>query len=358
VKYQAEFFAEDNNRDRYPHGFAAQAHNEYLQLWSELGIIGLLLFIGILFFYYRNVYYYIHQASDKQKILIISLAGGVTAILIDAVFGFPLQLAASLALFWLSIGLTFSQINILKSDKKVKVKEEEANSQEAAARNLPLGLIAGKVILSFVIIAVMIALSLLLIRPFMARVHWYYGNQQIIKGNFNKAVEIYENGLKWNPWQGEIQFDIGNILSNKGINTPALEYYHKAEKYVDHHSLPHYIANLYLKRGEIGKAIPYLEKSIKYKQNKKSMLPLQLQLGNIFLKAKDYKKAEQHFNDAIENNPDSAEAYYGIAGAYLKQGKKEQGIESLEKVIELAPDSKLAGYAKTTLTKIKLEDSE
>jgi O-antigen ligase/Tfp pilus assembly protein PilF len=348
LKYQAEFFAEDNNRDRYPHGFAAQAHNEYLQLWSELGIIGLLLFIGILFFYYRNVYYYIHQASDKQKILIISLAGGVTAILIDAVFGFPLQLAASLALFWLSIGLTFSQINILKSDKKVKVKEEEANSQEAAARNLPLGLIAGKVILSFVIIAVMIALSLLLIRPFMARVHWYYGNQQIIKGNFNKAVEIYENGLKWNPWQGEIHFDIGNILSNKGINTPALEYYHKAEKYVDHHSLPHYIANLYLKRGEIGQAIPYLEKTIKYQSKKKDMVPLQLQLGNIYLKAKDYKKAEQHFDDAIENNPDSAEAYYGIAGAYINQDKREAAVEALQKVIELAPESKLAGYAVTT----------
>jgi O-antigen ligase/Tfp pilus assembly protein PilF len=354
LKYQAEFFAEDNNRDRYPHGFAAQAHNEYLQLWSELGIIGLLLFLGILFFYYRNVLYYIHLASDKQKILIISLAGGVTAILIDAIFGFPLQLSASLSLFWLSFGLTFAQIYILQSDKKAK--EEEINSQESTARNFSPGFIAVKVILSFIIIAGMIALSLFLIRPFMARVHWYYGNQQIIKGDFNEAVEIYEKGLKWYPWQGEMYYDIGNILSNKGINTPALEYYHKAEKYVDHHSLPHYIANLYLKRGEIGKAIPYLEKSIKYKQNKKSMLPLQLQLGNIFLKAKDYKKAEQHFNDAIENNPDSAEAYYGIAGAYLKQGKKEQGIESLEKVIELAPDSKLAGYAKTTLTKIKLEE--
>jgi O-antigen ligase len=353
LKYQADFFARNNNRDIYPHGFAAQAHNEYLQMWAELGIIGLLFFLGILFFYYRNVFYYIHKANDKQKALIISLAGGVTAILIDAIFGFPLQLTASLSLFCISIGLTFAQIYILKSDKKVKA--EEASGQDPTSRNLSPGFIAVKVILFFLVIAGMIALNILLIRPFMARVHWYYGNQQIIKGNFNEAVEIYEKGLKWYPWQGEMYFDTGNILANKGINTPALEYYHKAEKYVDHHNLPHYIANLYLKRGEIGKAIPYLETAIKYKPNKQDMLPLQLQLGNIYLEIREFKGAARHFSNAIENNPESAEAYYGLAGSYLNQGKKEQGIESLQRVIELAPESKLAGYAKTTLTKIKLE---
>jgi tetratricopeptide (TPR) repeat protein len=86
------------------------------------------------------------------------------------------------------------------------------------------------------------------------------------------------------------------------------------------------------------------------------MLPLQLQLGNIYLTIKDFKNAERLFTDAVHDNPNSEEAYYGLAGAYLNQGKKEQGIEALQKVIELAPDSKLAGYAKTTLTKIKLEE--
>lgn len=356
LKYQAEFFNKNNNRDIYPHGFAAQAHNEYLQMWAELGIIGLLFFLGILFFYYRNVFYYIHKANDKQKALIISLAGGVTAILIDAIFGFPLQLTASLSLFWISIGLTFAQIYILKSDKKVKA--EEASGQDPTSRNLSPGFIAVKVILFFLVIAGMIALNILLIRPFMARVHWYYGNQQIIKGNFNEAVEIYEKGLKWYPWQGEMYFDIGNILANKGINTPALEYYHKAEKFVDHHNLPQNIASLYIKRGEIGKAIPHLEKAIKYQQDKRSMLSFQLQLGNIYLTIRDFKKAEQHFSEAIKNNPKSPEAYYGLAGAYVNQGKKELTVEALQKVIELAPESKIAGYAKVMLKKMELEERE
>jgi len=355
LKYQAEFFAEDNNRDRYPHGFAVQTHNEYLQMWSELGIIGLLFFLGILFIYYRNVLYYIHQVNDKQKALIISLAGGVTAILIDAIFGFPLQLAASLSLFWIFIGLTFAQIHILKISQEPEAENDIDNT--VTARPLSLSLIVLKVILSFVIIAGMIALSLLLIRPFMARVYWYHGNKQIIKGNFNEAVEIYEKGLKWYPWQGEMYFDIGNILTNKRINTLALEYYQKAEKYVDHHNLPHYIANLYLKRREVGKAIPYLEKAIKYKPDKEDMLPLQLRLGNIYLEIRKFKEAERHFSGAIKNNPESAEAYYGIARVYVNQGKKEQTVKALKKVIELDPESKLAGYAREMLKKIELSEN-
>ncbi len=153
-------------------------------------------------------------------------------------------------------------------------------------------------------------------------------------------------------------FDIGNILASRGISQLALEYYHKAENFLDHHNLPQNIASLYMKRGEIGKAIPYLEKAIKYQRDKRGMLSLQLQLGNIYLKAKDYKKAEQHFSEAIKNNPKSAEAYYGLAGAHINQGKEKLTVEALQKVIELAPESKLAGYAGTMLKKIELEDSE
>jgi O-antigen ligase len=112
LPYQAEFFAQGNNRDIYPHGFAVQAHNEYLQMWAEMGIIGLLLFLGIIFIYYRNIFINFRKMGEKGKAITISLAGGVTAVLVDALFGFPLQLAASLSLFWLFLGLSSAQINI------------------------------------------------------------------------------------------------------------------------------------------------------------------------------------------------------------------------------------------------------
>jgi len=363
LKYQADFFAQGQNRDIYPHGFAVQAHNEYLQIWSELGIIGLLLFLWIIFNYYRNILIHFRMMGEKEKAITIGLAGGLTAVLIDALFGFPLQLAASISLFWMSLGFTSAQINIANTREKMLISHEKDDNnvkkevfEDKQKNNNSTMATIKKIILYFLVITLMIVCISFLIRPFMARVYWYYGNQQIVWENHNEAIAIYEKGLQWNPWQGEMYYDIGNVLAIKGINQLALEYFHKAEKYIDHHRLPQYIANLYLRQGEIGKAIPYLEKSIKYQQNKKSMLPFQLQLGNIYLKAKDYKKAEQHFNDAIENNPDSAEAYYGIAGAYINQGKRELAVEALQKVIELDPESKIAGYAGTMLKKIELEE--
>jgi tetratricopeptide (TPR) repeat protein len=376
LPYQAEFFAQGNNRDIYPHGFAVQAHNEYLQIWSEMGIIGLLLFLGIIFIYYRNIFINFRKMGEKEKAIIIGLAGAVTAVLVDAIFGFPLQLAASSSLFWIFLGLCSAQINISISclfrpetelvnqhpeRKQKKVKNAEDEISRKSDNNTSSGntiKTIKKIFLSILVIALMIGAISFLIRPFMARVYWYHGNQQIVKGNYQEAIKIYEKGLKWNPWQGEMYYDIGNILANEGLNTPALEYLHKAAKYVDHHNLPQKIAVLYIKKGEIGKAIPYLEKAITYQQKKEDMLPLQLQLGNLYLTIKDYQNAERQFQNVLQINPESAEAYYGLAGAYVNQGKKEETIAALQKVIELAPESRVAGYAKTMLTKIELEQKE
>jgi len=381
LPHQAEFFAQGNNRDIYPHGFAVQAHNEYLQMWAEMGIIGLLLFLGIIFIYYRNIFINFRKMGEKGKAITIGLAGGVTAVLVDALFGFPLQLAASLSLFWIFLGLSSAQINLFplfseaeinqKKDKKntkttsIKVNanyntdnKKAINEKELNLSNLSTGNKIKKIFLSILVVALMVGVISFLIRPFMARVYWYHGNQQIVKGNYQEAIKIYEKGLKWNPWQGEMYYDIGNILAKEGLNTPAIEYLHKAEKYVDHHSLPQNIAAAYLKKGEIEKAIPYLEKAIKYQQKKEDQLPLQLQLGNLYLTIEDYQNAERQFQNALQVNPESAEAYYGLAGVYINEGEKEETIAALQKVIELAPESRVAGYAKTMLTKIELEQKE
>jgi len=48
-----------------------------------------------------------------------------------------------------------------------------------------------------------------------------------------------------------------------------------------------------------------------------------------------------------------ANAHHGLAGAYIKQNKTEEGLAELKKVIELAPDSEEAKYAWDTIQKIE-----
>ena len=356
-KYQADFFAIGNNRDIYPHGFAAQAHNEYLQLWSELGIIGLLLFLSIAFLFYKNILKTIKGIKEEEKAVVIGLTGGITAILVDAIFGFPLHLPASFSLFWIFLGLTNAQL-IIAGNERIdsgygidKIEKDIKTGTKWPDR----ATIWKKIFLSILVVSFLAVTVSFLIRPFLSQIYWYKGNQEYLKDNYNEAIKIYEKGLKWNPWQGEMDYVIGNILASKNIHQTALDYYHKAEKFVDLHQLPYNIGISYFNLGNVQKAIPYLEKAIRYQQDKESMLPLQFELANIYSIRKDYSNAERMFKEIIQHNPGNAEAYYKLAGIYIIQDKKETAKTALEKVIEIAPEDKVAGYAKTMLTKLEIE---
>jgi len=77
------------------------------------------------------------------------------------------------------------------------------------------------------------------------------------------------------------------------------------------------------------------------------------------LKLERYEPAEAAFKDALKINPNFVMAHYGLAGAYLKQNKIEEGLIELKKVVELAPDSREAKYARDVIQKIeqqKLKD--
>ncbi|HPK87702.1 MAG TPA: O-antigen ligase family protein, partial [Atribacterota bacterium] len=319
LKYQADFFAKGNNRDIYPYGQAAQAHNEYLQLWSELGIVGLLTFLWFISNFFRNVFKNIKKMEAKEKGIVIGLAGGITAVLIDALFGFPLQLAASFSLFWMFLVLAAVELSITCSNRAGNVFHSEylrSPVQKKIGQNIKLNYgtkIIKQIFLSFLVVIFMLTSLFFLSRPFLARVYWSKGSRESSKGMYNEAIKNYEKGLQINPWLGELYYNIGVTLHNKGIIGPTLGYFLKAERFTDTPDLPFYIGSLYLKKNDYDEAILYFEKAIKYQFKKKDMLPLQLQLGRIYLAVKDYKNAERTFTKAIEAKKDNAEAYYYLA---------------------------------------------
>ena len=189
----------------------------------------------------------------------------------------------------------------------------------------------------------------------MARTYWYYGSTEIKNKNLNEAIKIYERGLKWDPYLGFIYYDIGKILQNKEFYGIAGEYLEKAEKYIDHSNLPLDFAIIYLKKGMLDKAAIKLKQAISYQSDEKSMFPLYAELGNTYLQLKRYKPAEIAFKNALEINPDFVNAHYGLAGSYLQQNKQAKALEELQKVIELAPDSKEAQYARDIVQQIAQE---
>ena len=349
LRYQAEFFDQGDNRALYPHGLAEKTHNEYLQLAAELGIIGLIIFIWLIFAYFYYGLKILKREKERYKQgVIIGLMGSVMAFLIDSIFWFPLHHSFTSSLFWLCLGLLV--VMGLKED--TAVYKSEPNKKITNTKN---DIYQFKPLLFICIILLTTVLSTLVFRPFIAQIYWYNGFKEIEKENWDNAIKIYEEALRWDPYLGPIYYDIGKILQNKNLYGVAGEYLEKAEKYIDHPDLPLDLAINYLKSGKLDEAAIKLKQAISYQPDEKSMLPVYAELGNTYLQLKRYRPAEIAFKNALKINSNYVNAHYGLAGAYLNQNKIVQALAELQKVIELAPDSQEAKYAQNIIQQIAQE---
>ena len=365
LKYQAKFFDQGENRSLYPYGIADKVHNEYLQLWAELGVIGLLIFIWLTISYFNYGIKILNKIKDRYKQgILIGLMGAVVAVLIDAIFGFPLHLPATLVLFWLVIGLTIALDGSKKEEKKVvltlnnsniTVRQKEEKDKEIKKNNKQSNISRFKPLLYIGIILLAVLLSVIVARPFIAKIHWYYANREVKNKNWDEAIINYQEALKWDHYLGEAYYYIGKILKNKGIYSVARDYFEKAEKYIDHPELPRDLFIVYLNKGQLDKAAIKLKQAILYQENRKSMLPLYSELGNVYIRLERYKPAEIAFKNAIKIDPNFINAHYGLAGVYLRLNQRDKALEELQKVIELAPDSKEANYARNIMQNIAQE---
>jgi len=340
LRYQAKFFEQGDNRSIYPYGLAEKAHNEYLQLWTELGTIGLAIFLWLIIAYFNYGIRYLKKEKDERKQgIMIGMMGAVVAFLMDSIFWFPLHLSTNVSLLWLFIGLTM-----------VMGIEKKAGSASKSKRN---NIYKFKPVLYIVIILLTAFLCITVARPFVACTYWYYGDREVNNQNYSKAIKMYESGLKWDPYLGALHYNLGAFFMSPNLYDTALTNFEKSAKYFDYRSLPQNLATIYLAKGELDKAIDEFKRAISYQKNVQTMPPLYSELGNAYLKLERYEPAEIAFKNALKIDANFVTACYGLASAYLKQNKIDEGLVELKKVIELAPDSEEAKYARDAIQKIE-----
>ncbi len=77
-----------------------------------------------------------------------------------------------------------------------------------------------------------------------------------------------------------------------------------------------------------------------------------VKVGNFYMRqgtTRGYRAAAGRFEDATKYNPNSAEAFFRLGEAQEKLKNKDAAKAAFEKVLHLAPDSKLAHEAKKKL---------
>jgi len=350
LRYQAEFFQQGDTRDRYPYGIADKAHNEYLQLWAELGIIGLVIFIWVIIrFFIHGIRYLKKENNNQQSAIVLGLMGAIMAVLIDALFGFPLHLPASASLFWIAMALV---IVLMQKEGIVSIFKIQPDEKKKNCRLQLKYFLYPLIIIGTILLVVMIS------RPFVAEMHEFWALQNIRRDNFDKAIEHYDLALDLNPYLGMAYFNLAQILSDRGLYTVAMEYYEKAEQYMDHPNLPGNLAYIYLKKGLTDKAILKLEQAVTYQEKEEAMVPLYSNLGKLYLQKRNYLKAEASFKNAIQIDDSNISNHLALAISQLNRGKKKEALPRLKKVIELDPNSNYAAQANDLLQQLARENLE
>ena len=312
--YQADFLEQNPNYLKY-HSRAEEAHNEYFQLAAELGIIGLGIFLYILFIFYRSALKFLNEKKGrkwkKENLILWGLLMGITCFLFHSMFTFPLHVPALGSAFFVIFALTFLYINNffnleqqdqLKTKKDEKKKDRREKSKKKKNKNIRNKKFKVTYIYIILVLFLMvIAINFLVIKPYIADIAYFKGVKYYSGGNYQKALHSFEQAAKLNPYDGRILYSLGST------------YY--------------YLKN-YSKAEEI------LKRAVNYIKDKY----LFINLGMSYMKLGNQKEAEDQLLQAVYIDSQFIGTYLNLAHLYSGQQNYDQAITNWLKVLEIKPD--------------------
>jgi O-antigen ligase/Flp pilus assembly protein TadD len=301
LNYQADSLQKNPNYLNFA-GKVGEAHNEYLQLGAEIGIIGLLVFILIIILFYKTNFNLIKKIKTiNGKIIVISLLSGITVTLIDSIFSFPFHIPAVGSAFWFIIGLAIASENVFvkKEREDAKINCPEINLNFLKNKNY-YKVIKIPLIITVAILMILM-INIIIIKPYRAELHLYQGRRWLIDGNYKNALPVISYARELDPHNGRILHALGATYYNLGEFNQAIYYLQEAKKYMID------VNTFYI-------------------------------LGLSYSKLNMFKKAEEEFKRAIYLNPKFTEVYHYLGLLYFQQENYDKAVEQWNKILEIEPN--------------------
>ncbi len=301
--YQADYFAKGYGSDseKYFADNVRHAHNEYLQIGAETGLIGLLIFLGIIFsalkFPLINNYQNTGQQLTGKVIISISAKAGLIALMVFALFSFPLHILPNLINF-------FFLLAVLSGSNDAYIVRELTLSKKVFK---PAALIV-------IVIASLFAVNY--IHLYETYNKWNLGYLAAKGGYFDIAQKEYEDLIPELKSNGEFLFFYGASLSALGNYNEALKFLEQAkQKFSD--------PNLYIT------------------------------LGQNYARLNDFNKAESNIMHASNIIPHKLFPKYLLAKLYYNHNMQEKAMNTANEIINLEAKIKT-----TASEEIKIEMKE
>lgn len=191
---------------------AIQAHNDYVQLIAELGLIGLLavgFFVGVLI---RSAHNFVRSSeSPERRVWAVALCAGIVAFLTDALVSFPLHLPASELNLVLLMSLLYTR-PLLGSSPTVTLGSKTKTAVGATA------------------LALALVVSLFVYRDWQADIALDEGEAAINSLRYEMARVALERSVALALAPGKALYYLGVIYSERGELARARDYFERSLK--------------------------------------------------------------------------------------------------------------------------------
>jgi len=332
LDYQAEFLKSNPYYLKYS-GKAREAHNEYLQMWAELGLVGLGVFLSIIFIFYNLIInYFKKEHNDKKRIIVLGLLMGITCFLIHSLFTFPLHVPALGSAFFVIMSLTMVYIgNFNLSEVK----------KEKIIKKIQLKILKLKfnyIIVVLVLVIMLIAIDFLVIKPYTAEIYYFKGVRYNKNNNYADALPNFDYAAQLDPYNGRILHALGTTYYNLNMQSEAEEFLQTGKNYINDRNVFRNLGLSYMQTGNYEKAETELKHAI-YLDPK--FTEAYVDLAYLFAIQKDYDKAIVEWKKILEVDPNFSEKYnvlYFIGLTYQKKEMLGKALEYFLQALQLVPE--------------------
>jgi tetratricopeptide (TPR) repeat protein/O-antigen ligase len=315
-------------------------HNDYLWLWAELGILGLLVYAWLVGSACRSAVSSLRRTGLRRPPPGMFFGLVIVALLTHSFFSFPRELAAPSMLFWVSLGLVgrgpancrpvgkglrlvaavgalvillgvWAMVDAVRFDRYLfrasvaqAVGDTGTQAGEArAARNVGL---------------------------FDHRALLLLGDAQYQKGDLEGARETYESYVTIQPYLPAIRNNLGRVYADLGRFEDAEAAYRAGlEVYAGNPILVNNLAGLYKSRGMEDKALAL------YRTHGAGTARAQHNLGLILAQRGEYDSAMLAYRRAQEMDPQLAEVLYSRSGLQMVIGEFDSSAAGFEAFLEV-----------------------
>lgn len=312
-----------------------RTHNDLLQIWAELGTVGLLLALAVVGLFLREAWKGLVQAKVREeKLVLIGAISALVAIAVDSLFSFPLDREIPPLFGAVLVGVVLQVVRLGRCDSSDATDLPAGSRQHGAVGFVGPGSKMCRGI-AIVVFAAAVGMSLWHARQWVA--DGYFKQQLAAMRRADWAEVVRLGGLiqQSDPTRLEALRLKGRAQYQLGQYDEAWMDLRLVQRYVpDDTQVLFYLAQCAQKREQFTEAEKFLRRAA-------AILPEEAlfphHLGLLYLAQQDAAGALRELQRAAELNPQDAAVFFNLGLAYEQMGKKEEAGASYRKALELRP---------------------